>query len=563
VVSQVVERLVLPSRDRKRVGAFACQLVLAFAASSLHAQVPLTFASDVDRSQQAYALYIPKSFAPAKKYPLLISLHSEESNHRLNMKQVFGVSWRYGELDPISMRYSPPLPDADFFVACPLSRGTMGYQGIAEKDVYDVLAEVERQYPIDPDRVYLTGIGMGGAGALRLALTRPAVWAAVMPLCPSPQPALDELAPNALNLPIHLVQGELDPVVPVQSLRNLHRLLLNLRDPVEYFEYPLLRHNTWDVAYKEGAGFDWFGKFRRNRFPDHVRFVTRSFRYSSAYWVRMDRLMPGTLASIDARRTNNQVQVTTSALDAFTITLDRPVTAVTIDGAAVRIQSAAGRPAAAKPAASLSFVKTARGWALGAAPPTGKHLGAEGPIAAAVEDRHIYVYGTLGTRTAAELDDRRRLAQQAAAWSNAREHLMLNLQVKPDSEVTDIDMDFANMVLFGTAETNSIIARIAAKLPLALSPGAADYGLLFIAPLGRRYVLVSSGLPWWTGTNTPTRGADPFLPSQYRLLSTLGDYILFRGSLANPVEEGRFDLNWKVAPEAAAKLQSTGIVTVK
>lgn len=552
MVSQVVERLIFRNRDRNGVGAQLC-IVLVFAASILHAQVPLTFSSDVDRSQQAYALYIPKSFDAAKKYPLLISLHSEESNHRLNMKQVFGVSWRYGELDPINMRYSPPLPDADFFVACPLSRGTMGYQGIAEKDVYDVLAEVERQYPIDLDRVFLTGIGMGGAGALRLALTRPDVWAAVMPLCPPPQPALDELAPNALNLPIHLVQGELDPVVPVQSLRNLHRLLLNLRDPVEYFEYPLLRHNTWDVAYKEGAGFDWFGRFRRNRFPDHVRFVTRSFRYGSAYWVRIDRLTPGTLASIDARRANNQVQVTTSALDAFTITLDRPVTAVTIDGAAVRI----------KPAALLSFVKTARGWAPGAAPPTGKHTGAEGPIAAAVEDRHLYVYGTLGSRTAAELDDRRRVAQQAAAWSNARQHLMLNLPVKPDSEVTDIDMDFANLVLFGAAETNSVIARFAAKLPLALSPGAADYGLLFIAPVGRRYVLVSSGLPWWTGTNTPMRGADPFLPSQYRLLSTLGDYILFRGSLANPVEEGRFDLNWKLSPESAAKLQSTGIVTVK
>jgi poly(3-hydroxybutyrate) depolymerase len=43
-----------------------------------------TFHSDVDNSNQPYALYVPKSFTPDKKYPLVISLHQEDSNHRLN-----------------------------------------------------------------------------------------------------------------------------------------------------------------------------------------------------------------------------------------------------------------------------------------------------------------------------------------------------------------------------------------------------------------------------------------------------------------------------------------------
>ncbi len=113
------------------------------------------------------------------------------------MKQVFGMSARYGELDSLNMRYNPPLPDVPLFVACPLARGSMGYEGIAEKDVYDMLAEVERQFPIDADRVYLTGISMGGGGALRLALTRPDLWAAVLPVCAASAPGLEELAPNA------------------------------------------------------------------------------------------------------------------------------------------------------------------------------------------------------------------------------------------------------------------------------------------------------------------------------------------------------------------------------
>jgi len=80
--------------------------------------------------------------------------------------------------------------DAGYIVACPLARGTMGYQGIAETDVYDVLADVLRRYPIDRNRIYLTGISMGATGALRFALTRPAEWAAVALVCPGADPRL-------------------------------------------------------------------------------------------------------------------------------------------------------------------------------------------------------------------------------------------------------------------------------------------------------------------------------------------------------------------------------------
>ena len=111
-------------------------------------------------------------------------------------------------------------------------------------------------------------------------------------------------------------------------------------------------------------------------------------------------------------------------------------------------------------------------------------------------------------------------------------------------------------------ETNRLIARFAPQFPLTLNPGAADYGLLFMAPAGRRYILVSSGLPWWTGADDAARGGSRNLPEQYRLLSTFGDYILFRGSLANVVAEGRFDSNWKVPAAESAKMLATGTVTI-
>ena len=176
--------------------------------------------------------------------------------------------------------------------------------------------------------------------------------------------------------------------------------------------------------------------------------------------------------------------------------------------------------------------------------------------------RHIYIYGSTGARTADEIEARRKVAASAADWSAPGSRLSLQLAVRVDHAVTAAELDASDVVLFGTAETNSVIARLAGRLPLALHAGAADYGLVFLAPIGTHYALVNSGLPWWTGADEARRGGDPFAPEPYRLLTTFGDYILFKGSLANVVAEGRFDRNWRLPPEAAARMLATGTITI-
>ena len=115
----------------------ACALALA---SMLAGQTVATFRSTVDGSEQPYALYTPKSLDPGRRYPLVMSLHEEESNHVMNLKRVFGLPPRYGETGLQALSTLPLLRGVDCLVACPLARGTMGYQGIPEQDVYDVLA---------------------------------------------------------------------------------------------------------------------------------------------------------------------------------------------------------------------------------------------------------------------------------------------------------------------------------------------------------------------------------------------------------------------------------------
>lgn len=534
------------------VAAIAAALAPGFAQSLASGPQIATFVSPTDDSNQPYALYVPPNLDPARKYPLVMSLHAEDTTPQICLMRIFGETNRLADGSLAPLRFFRGR-DVDMIVACPLARGTMGYEGIAERDVYDVLADVKRRLPVDEDRVYLTGIGMGGGGALRLALTRPDVWAAVAVICPAISPGLESFVPNALHVPVRLFQGELDPVVPAQSVRLWQRRFLDLSVAADYVEYPTARHNAWDYAYKDGAVFDWFAHFQRNRYPERVRFVTDSYQYPSAYWVRIDGLTPGILASIDARQIGKtEARVDTQNLEGFTLSLDHRVASVAIDGTVHRIP----------PADSVSFHKDAGKWVKGTEPRSGKGPGSEGPIAAAVSARHMYVYGTLGASSAEEIDQRRALAERAAEWSTMREHLQLRFAVKADIALTAEDLD-QNLVLFGTRETNSVIARLANRLPLALSPGAADYGLLFLAPAGKHYVLISSGLPWWTGEDEARRVAEPFEPQPYAELATFGDYIVFKGSVAHVVAEGRFDRDWKIPAEAATKMMATGVVTLR
>jgi pimeloyl-ACP methyl ester carboxylesterase len=520
-------------------------LLLLLVPAALLGQVRfLTFPSTIDSTDQPYAIYLPENFNPAQKYSLLVSLHTEDSNHRLNLRQVMGPPNRLGR---------PEHADPRFIIAFPYARGSMGYRGIAEQDVYDMIAAVERQYPVDPDRVYLTGASMGGGGALWLAATHPDRWAAVAVLCPATIPGTEELAPNLSNLPVRFYHGEQDTIVPAASSRDWQRRLLDIGVPMSYIEYPTLRHNAWDLAYRPGAAFDWLAQFRRNRSPAHVRFVSASYRYPAAYGVRIDGLTPGTPAQIDVQREGSRVVVETRNVDGFTVSLTQPATSASIDGATLRVRAMS----------SLSMVKTPNGWRPGHYTASGKHAGAEGPISEILAGRPIYVYGSLGTRTAAELDDRRKTAQTAATWSTARFRLDFAPVVKADSEVTDTDLASSDLVLLGTAATNSVLTRVAPQLPLALDPGAADYGLLYIAPVGNHYAMVSSGLPWWTGADDAGRHPYAFEPEPLALLYTFGDYILFKGSLAHIVSEGRFDRNWRLPADAAARMSATGTVVIR
>jgi hypothetical protein len=279
----------------------------------------------------------------------------------------------------------------------------------------------------------------------------------------------------------------------------------------------------------------------------------------------LDALTPGVAASIDARFTSpNQIEIATENLEGFTLRLEghpkysprRPLKII-VDGV-----GQAPRPAAGAPAGLLSFSRLSGKWQPGEATARGKRAGAEGPVADALGTRHIYVFGTSGAGQE-QIRERREQAARGAEWSTPQLRLLLSHRVAADRELKDADLKSANLVLFGSKETNSLIEKFADRLPLQLNPGAADYGLIFVAPVDGKYVVVNSGLPWWTGIEQAQRSGLRFIRSPYAALMTFGDYILFKGSLANVVAEGRFDNDWKLPQAEREKIEASGAVTVR
>jgi pimeloyl-ACP methyl ester carboxylesterase len=542
-------------------------LVLAFLTPSLWAQYAsgpqvLTFFSGVDDSDQPYALYLPKDYNPHDRYPLVVMLHGAWSNHRLALRRVFGKGNGPGETDVEATRYFPNLPDVDFIVAAPLARGTMGYQGITERDVLDVVNDVEARFPIDPDRLYLTGLSMGGGGTLWLGLTRPDMWAAIAPVCPAPPKETASLIPNALNLPVHLFQGDADPLVPVQQTRDwVAKLKQAGTKTVDYDEYPGVLHNSWDKAYEDAQIFKWFDQYKRDLWPQRVRFASFAYEHQKAYWVVLDQITPGTVSQIDARFTGtNSIEVTTSSLTAFSLLLYKHPSFVpgrelriTIDGATIQVPPITS---------TVSFAKPASGWKLGDGGPgeNEKQQGSEGPARMAISGRHIYVYGTKDNPPKEELDRRRRLAAEDSTWAPPGARLELWPHSIADKDVRPSDWKTSNMVLLGNEQTNAVISQVSSGLPMTLAPTASGWNLTFIWPYERHYLLVSSGDDIKTQAGSQLPGWMP-LTKFPAAIFTLDDYVLYHNG--EKVVAGRFDASWKIPAADADKLKASGVVTLR
>ncbi|HEX3000480.1 MAG TPA: prolyl oligopeptidase family serine peptidase [Armatimonadota bacterium] len=124
----------------------------------------------------------------------------------------------------------------------------------------DLLDDICARYRVDPDRIYLTGLSMGGYGAWDMAIEFPDLFAAIAPLCGGGDPG----AVAAIkHLPVWVFHGGKDPTVPLRSSEEMVQALQALGNPVQFTIYPEAGHDCWTETYNNPKLYEWFLQHRR------------------------------------------------------------------------------------------------------------------------------------------------------------------------------------------------------------------------------------------------------------------------------------------------------------
>jgi predicted peptidase len=189
-----------------------------------------------------YLLFLPQGYDQGtNSWPLILFLHgSGESGTNLAKVKVHGI--------PNIVEQKKDFP---FIAVSPQSRGG-GWNAEALNSLLD---EVCSQYRVDKDRVYLTGLSMGGAGTWSLAIAHPEKFAAIAPICGRGTPAS---ASRVKDLPIWVFHGGKDPTVPIAQSEAMVKALKDLGAEPKFTVYPDAGHDSWTVTYNNPELYTWF-----------------------------------------------------------------------------------------------------------------------------------------------------------------------------------------------------------------------------------------------------------------------------------------------------------------
>jgi len=120
-----------------------------------------------------------------------------------------------------------------------------------------LLDEIAGAYRVDPQRVYLTGLSMGGFGTWHLALEQPQCFAAIAPICGGIH-GPSRIVCTLKDLPIWAFHGAKDETVPLDQQARLVEALRECGGNVRFTVYPEAGHDSWTETYNNPELYDWF-----------------------------------------------------------------------------------------------------------------------------------------------------------------------------------------------------------------------------------------------------------------------------------------------------------------
>jgi predicted peptidase len=199
-----------------------------------------------------YLLYLPKGYGEEKdqKWPLMLFLH--------------GAGERGNDLNLVKKHGPPKLIDQGkefpFLIVSPQCPSESWWTEQLDA-LTALLDDVQSKYAVDPDRVYLTGLSMGGFGTWALACRHPERFAAIAPICGGGEWFL---TPRLKNVPTWVFHGAQDPVVPLRESTEMVEALKKAGGDVQLTVYPEAQHDSWTETYNNPKLYEWFLSHRRN-----------------------------------------------------------------------------------------------------------------------------------------------------------------------------------------------------------------------------------------------------------------------------------------------------------
>jgi predicted peptidase len=192
-----------------------------------------------------YLLFLPESYDQQQKdWPLILFLH--------------GAGERGNDLTKVKVHGPPKIvekqKDFPFIVVSPQCPEEQWWTDNLDT-LINLLDEIITQYNVDKDRVYLTGLSMGGFGSWALAAKYPDRFAAIAPVCGG---ALQYNAYSLVNVPIWIFHGAKDTTVPVLRSQEMFDLINKRGGDVKITIYPDANHDSWTQTYNNPELYDWF-----------------------------------------------------------------------------------------------------------------------------------------------------------------------------------------------------------------------------------------------------------------------------------------------------------------
>jgi len=188
-----------------------------------------------------YLNYEPESFEKDKEYALLIFLHGAgERGTDLEMLKVHGPPMQITNGKKFDCHVLAPL--------CPLEVWW------DEDRLEETLKDFMNKHKVDKQKIYLTGLSMGGYATWKWACKYPDHFAAIAPICGGGDP---ENVKAIKDIPTWAFHGAKDKVVDISESQKMVDALIAIDAEPKFTIYPEANHNSWTETYNNPEFYKW------------------------------------------------------------------------------------------------------------------------------------------------------------------------------------------------------------------------------------------------------------------------------------------------------------------